>query len=97
MNLLLIETFKNTKLNFQNNCISIDKFFVNKFENGSQANRNSLFLLKNSLKKSLMYVQMLTGFFYKSLYGKNGSEFKVSSLRAIRGAIVNNNNNNFFR
>ena len=33
--------------------ISIDTFFVNKFKNGSQANRNSLFLFKNSPKKSL--------------------------------------------
>ena len=35
--------------------------------------------------------------FYASLRKKNRSEFKVSSLRAIRGAIVNNSNNNFFR
>ena len=30
MNLLLIETFQSTKVNFQS-CISIDTFFVNEF------------------------------------------------------------------
>ena len=53
MNLLLIETFKSAKLNFQKLHFNWH-IFLNKFQNGSQANRNS---------------HMLTVFFMP-LYGK---------------------------
>ena len=61
------------------------KIFHDKNRNGSQANRNSLFLLKNSPKKSLTDAYRI----FMPLYGINASEFKVSSLRAIHDIFVN--------
>ena len=83
MNLLLIETFKSTKLNFQKLHLNSHIFCKQILEWFASQQKFSLPIEEQSKQELNRCLQV----FYASVRQKNGSEFKVSSLRAIRGAI----------
>ena len=91
MNLSLIETFKSTKLNFQKLHFNWNIFCRQILEWFASQQKFSLPIEEQSKEELNRCLQV----FYGSVRKQNWSEFKVSLLRAIRGAIVKHSN--FFR